>query len=122
MDIQERKCSNCGAPLILGPRVSGASTWKCEYCGAIYLKRDDRYVVIQDSRCKTLSAKAIIPGSAIFSHIPEEDLARYTKNQLVHEIAEGLSNFIEINYERDIHTMDTIVRGYVRVVPPGFKY
>lgn len=120
--MYERKCQNCGAPLKFGTLPDGVRTWKCEYCGSVFTQKADHIVLIQDQQARVLASEVRIPSYMMQYGANEESLAKYAKDRLVHSLAEGLSDFMEIRMDRHNPDFDTVIRGYVRVIPPDFRY
>lgn len=112
--MKELKCKNCGATL----RPDG----KCEYCGSVFLLDDFGHIrVAYAPQTQVLSAKMEIPFQAR-DYMRKEDISAYSLRELSHQLAEGLAAYMRLDVMEDPCRMTTIVRGTVRVVPPGYRF
>ena len=112
--MKELKCKNCGAPL----RPDG----KCEYCGSVFIPDGFGHVqIVHDPRAQVLSAQMEVPFEARH-YMRKEDISAYSIRELTHQLAEGLAAYMRLDVMEDPCRMATIVRGTVRVVPPGYRF
>lgn len=122
--MEEKKCKACGAPL-----VRDGLNWKCEYCGTIYTEKrgTPEMFVVERTPLDThvLGAEVHVDRytmQAMRKNGHEEKIAEYSIQQLTHRLAEGLAAYMRTEVSRDPFTQAQIVRGYVRVVDPDFRY
>lgn len=112
----KRQCVSCGAPIPHG-------ALRCEYCGMEY--EPDywagtlRYVPIR-MRSRHLCAEAAVDNSLL--HVAgSEAVANHVKSDLVHKLAEGLSEMMTIRMRHDPRLDITIVRGELWVEEPDSR-
>lgn len=109
-------CKNCGAPL--------TDDGRCEYCGARYERRDvmNRTVLFQYEQAKVerLVAGIEIPKSHIRPG-QEEAVKEFAIRELRNQMEDGLLAAMKIMTSEDYMRDLLIVRGEVRVVPPGVR-
>lgn len=116
--MEKLTCKNCGAPL--------DKNGKCSYCGTIYKIEYDpvlpaRIIELHSAPVKTLACQATIPRFIVDKMDPEA--ARdYTLEELRNKMADGLLGMMEIHSEVEPYSDVMVVRGYVRVVPPEFRF
>ena len=102
----ERKCVSCGAPIPYG-------AMRCEYCGMEY--EPDywagtlRYVPIR-MRSRHLCAETKV-GNDLIHIVGAERAAKAVKGDLVHKLAEGLSEMMTLRMRADPRLGVTVVRG-----------
>ena len=113
--MQERKCVSCGAPIPYG-------AMRCEYCGMQY--EPDywagtlRYVPIRTGR-KRLAAEVNVPNRLL--ELNPDGMAQQVRHDIVHQIADGLSEMVALRMSHDwIHDV-TVVRGEVWVEEPDTR-
>lgn len=110
--MHERKCVSCGAPIPYGAR-------RCKYCGMEY--EPDywagtlKYVPIH-AKSRKLVAQTEVPNDLL--KIAPEGMAERVRNDITHQIAEGLSEMIALQMNHDWKHDVTIVRGEVWVEEP----
>ena len=122
--MEERKCKCCAAPLI-----RYGADWKCEYCGTVYSEKRERPEILvveqQPPGSHVLAAEARIDKRMVRAYKDmgrEDKMADYTINELTHKLAEGLAGYMRLETSNDPFGEAQIVRGYVRVVDPSFRY
>lgn len=118
--VEQLICASCGAPL----KIDSEGKYKCEYCGAIYIKDGGPYsfrLETYRAPIQVLCAEKVIP-SYLSDAMGEDDLSKYTISQLSNQLAEGLAACLKLRVRNDPLRDATIVRGEVRVVPPDFRF
>ena len=116
--MEKLTCKNCGAPL--------DKNGKCSYCGTIYKIEHDpilpvRIVELHSAPVETLVCQATIPRSVV-EKIGQEAAKDCILEELRNKMADGLPSMMEIRSEVEPYSDIMVVRGYVRVVPPEFRF
>lgn len=118
MALEELKCRNCQAPL-------NPITYKCEYCGSQYEKKIEYGVTHYIQKCpaqvQTIGSQVCI-SDEVMVRMPEEDIARYAMNDIVHDLAKALAPYIKLETMWDAYEPRQIIRGTIRVVEPDFRF
>jgi hypothetical protein len=118
MALEELRCRNCQAPL-------NPITYKCEYCGSQYEKKIEHgvthYIQTCPAKVQTIRSQVSVPDE-VMCRMSEEDIARYTMNEMVHHLAEALAPYTKIETEKDYMLCRQIIRGTIRVVEPDFRF
>ena len=121
--MEEKKCGSCGAPL-----VRDGPNWKCEYCGTIYTEKrgTPELLVVERTHLDTHVLGAEVHVGKYMMQAArnggEDKIAEYSIQQLTHKLAEGLAAYMRMEASYDPRLDAQIVRGYVRVVDPDFRY
>ena len=120
--LYELKCRNCGGAL-------DSRTLKCPYCGSQYERKNEhmgdmvRTVYIQTCPAPIvpLAYQMRVPDEAM-QHYPQEEMARMCMDEMTHALAKALVPYVKIETQRDLCSMDQIIRGTIRVVEPDFRF
>lgn len=109
-------CKQCGAPI--NPLKN-----RCEYCGTYY-KTDSvipTIIHVDTPEVQILKAVSAIPNDAVMN-IDEESLAKMVHNEIALKMAKALEPNIEFDVQFDPEHNMQVVRGRIRVLPPGFRF
>lgn len=104
------KCPNCNAPI-------NRATMRCDYCGAVFKEEYDSIVMVENPRIITLCAEVIIDNRFALCDGSEN----YVVNRIPEKLAEGIANYMDVKVCDKWDTDQQIVRGRVRIVPPGTR-
>lgn len=111
-EYNKQNCPNCGAP------ISGNI---CSYCGTRFKVENYVVIPISDPQACTIEAKVAVPFDAR-RYMSEEDITKFTLNELKNQLAEGLTGFFKLETMDNPCDLCTIVRGRIRVMPPDFRF
>ena len=110
--MEALNCKNCGGQI--DPR-----THKCRYCGTYYKEKEFpkiRTITVDRVEARELVGKCMIDG---YDYLHGAEVAtRMAKAEIVAQIAEALEPYVEWEVQDDIATLETVVRGRVRILPP----
>lgn len=109
-------CTQCGAAIDPVRMV-------CRYCGTHYERNHEDTIKITyhpGPRPEVLQCIAEIPDS--FVTIPSEEIKNCIHSQITRKIAESLEPFAEYQVAEDPVRRTHLVRGRVRVLPPGHEF
>ena len=112
-------CKQCGGAI-------NPVNMRCEYCGTYYKRSDDltkplQIIYHQGPRADVLQAGAYI-DSCLVSHINQEDISRILHSEITRKMAEALEPYMEYTVQEDPAHLRHVVRGRVRVLPPGYSF
>lgn len=112
-------CKQCGGAI-------NPVKMRCEYCGTYYKRSDDltkplQIIYHQGPRADVLQAGAYI-DSCLVSHINQEDIGRILHSEITRKMAEALEPYMEYTVQEDPVHLKYVVRGRVRVLPPGYSF
>lgn len=115
------RCQNCGGALI----AISESVHKCGFCGAKYIMED----VGGYTRCRQVISPCanVLRVSQYVIHerammADKEDVARFAKERILHDLAESLVPYIVFNEEFDEFTMEHRFTGTLRVLGKDFRF
>lgn len=112
--MEALNCKNCGGQI--DPR-----THKCRYCGTYY--KDNltmpmpKIVTLDRSGAKEIVGRIVIPMEAL-QYRDVGALQKMAKSEIVMQLAEAMEPYAEWEVQDDIATLETVVRGRVRILPP----
>lgn len=120
--IKELKCPNCGGPI----QHRGWGKYKCDYCNSEFENKDEYgniYIIEKEQPgVLTLGAKASIPDY-IWHHYykngKEEVAYKYIKDELSHQLAQGLTQYLNIKYNPNIIEGQTDIYATVKIIDPS---
>ena len=118
--MQKIVCECCGGKI-------NPSNLTCEYCGTRYQIRNEfgtnTVHIIRNSHPSVIPLRTKMEfDSSHMSHIPPEQLAEISMQDITHRLAEALAPYVEIETYRDLYTYRQIVQGTIRVVEPNFRF
>lgn len=120
--IKELKCPNCGGPI----KHQGWGKYKCEYCNSNFENKDEygniHIIEVERPGIVTLAAKTSIPDHIFYyykNNGREEAIYEQVKDELVHQLAEGLTKYLDIKYNMNIKDMSTDMYAYVKLLDPS---
>lgn len=116
MKIKPMICTQCGAPINRERMI-------CEYCGTRYEKKNNDMLRIETYPV----LPAILNGSVSYPKevaltVDPGELSKMVCGQLAMKIADELAKYIDYAVQEDPISDHVIVRGRVRVLPPGYKF
>ena len=123
--MQEFKCRACGAPLT----HKHGNQFKCEYCGSVYaIEGSNSYTIppfatleIEHPKIERLAAQLELPWEAK-RYMGDEAATKSAISELTRQLAGGLAAYMRLDVQEDPMRMATVIRGTVRIVPPGFRF
>lgn len=116
--MEKRQCKNCGAPL----KDIGWGKYKCEYCGTEYGIDNITHCIVETipAQCLTFAAETSVPDYIVKQN---PDIAsKMVVNQLSHNLAERIKNYMTIQQDYDMQYMNYIYQGRIRIIPESYKY
>lgn len=116
--MEKRQCKNCGAPL----KDIGWGKYKCEYCGTEYETDNISHCIVETipAQCVTFEARASIPDYIVKEN--PETASKFVSDQLAHDLADRIKDYMTIRQGYDIRTMDNLYCGRIRIVPESYRY
>ena len=120
--MKKLQCNNCGGPLTY---ISG-DKYKCEYCGTTYTITDEtpnfiKMVEVLPPACKTFTVKTKI-NRYDKENYPEDMLANRIIDDMSYKIVDTLKEYLKITKDFDPTDGGEIYRGYIRIVPPDYRF
>lgn len=116
------RCQNCGGALIENLKEG---VHKCGFCGARYIIENidghRRYHQVILPCAKVLRAQQCVTHEHAMM-ADKEDVARFAKERLLHDLAESLIPYIVFNEEFNEFTMEHRFTGTLRVLGKDFKF
>lgn len=115
--MKKLQCTSCGAPI-------NPKTGICEYCGSVYLieKNFPMPSIINVEHPKVERVAARISINNELAHRDPDGISQYAIQNISHNIADGLAEFLKISTTQDLVSDSTIIQGELRILPPSFKF
>ena len=109
-------CERCGGKI-------NPKTRRCEYCGTYY-EREFPDFIIQMERpdVQVLSFDMAVGQEWDMMNLKKEDLMRFVHREMTLRLAVALEPNVEYKIFEDPCFDRSIVRGRVRVLPPGYRF
>ena len=110
-------CKQCGAAI-------NRSTMRCEYCGTQYKIENQLPVRVYVDRpqVQTLEAELSM-GKEFVAGVSEKELHSFVSHNIAMKLAEALEPNVEYMVRADDPIFGLyVVRGRVRILPPGYKF
>lgn len=115
--MKELICKNCGGRI-------HPTKMRCEYCGTQYSMDGPTSIVIERGHAIPLQAELAVSND--FIHCLEgKEIEKIIHSEMTRKIAEALEPYVEYMVsESPTNPFDgqQIVRGRVRVLPPGYRF
>ncbi len=107
-------CKQCGAPI--NPR-----TMMCEYCGTKY-RDEPTFSVLHIERpgAITLGAAILVPDEEMW--LLKDDIGHIVRNEMTRKLAEAIEPNVEYMISEDPMQRAHIVKGRIRILPPGYRF
>ena len=112
-------CKQCGGTI-------NPAKMRCEYCGTRYERDEDltkplRVTYQVGPRPAILQNKMDI-DTRLIDLSGAEEISRMIRSEVTRRMAEALEPYVEYQVQEDPLRQRQIVRGRVRVLPPGFSF
>ena len=108
-------CKQCGGSI-------DPTTMRCPYCGTRY-EQTGEVIRIDYAHPHAEVLRARIEASSEYlSCLQQDELGKLIRNTMTRKLAESLEPFVEYTVQYDPAHMMQIVRGRVRVLPPGYRF
>ena len=109
-------CKQCGAAI-------NRSTMRCEYCGTQYKIENQLPIMVCVDRpqVQTLEAGLSVAREFVVA-MSEKELHGYVNRNIAVKLAEALEPNIDYKVVDDAMLGQYIVKGRVRILPPGYKF
>ena len=113
-------CTQCGGTI-------NPSTMRCEYCGTRYERTEDltkplRVIYSSEAKPQILQSKIAFNNQDL-NYIPDtNEIARIVHSRITTQLAEALEPYVEYTVQEDPVYREQVIRGRVRVLPPGYNF
>lgn len=120
MTMKALICTQCGGKI-------NPVKMRCEYCGTKYERDEDptkplRMAYQLGPRPVILQNETNIDNRLIDYVSDSEEICRFIHSEVTRRMAEALEPYVEYQVQEDPLRQRQIVRGRVRVLPPGFSF
>ena len=113
-------CTQCGGRI-------NPETMRCEYCGTRYEHTEDlarplRITYSPEVRAQILQSQFAMDNQMINFVSDADEIARIVHSRITAQLAEALEPYVEYTVQEDPAYRMQVVRGRVRVLPPGYRF
>ena len=111
-------CTQCGG------KVNPAKM-RCEYCGTHYEQNIDLTKPLRITygpHAQVLKCSLAAPSEFINSLTDAEEVSRMIHSEITRRMAEALEPYVDYEIQEDPTLHMQVVRGRVRVLPPGYNF
>ena len=120
MNIKPMICTQCGAPINRERMI-------CEYCGTRYEQTEDltrplRITYSPEVRMQILQSQVAMDNQVINVVSDADEIARIVHSRITAQLAEALAPYVEYTVQEDPAYRMQVIRGRVRVLPPGYRF
>jgi len=120
MTMNPLLCKQCGGTI-------NPEKMRCEYCGTRYERDEDltkplRVTYQVGPRPAILQNETVVDNRLIDYVSDAEEISRFIHSEVTRRMAEALEPYVEYQVQEDPFRQRQIVRGRVRVLPPGFRF
>lgn len=113
-------CTQCGGHI-------NPAKMRCEYCGTRYEQTEDlarplRITYSPGVRLQILQGQVALDNQMIIHISDADEIARLVHSRITADLAEALEPYVEYTVQEDPVCRRQVIRGRVRVLPPGYSF